>query len=198
MRAFPEIEPSRSIGGGRHRSIGGPRPIVVSHIPMPAAHLELIVACLNYERIKWDVRISSPIMSVRCGLQPNGIHGPRTPDKQLRMLCVRYDHGKLEYGLGASLPPGRRADRDESRARSSGQRLIFCPRFLASLDGQWSVIAPPSAFIGDKTPVAVPPHANRSGAHAKKPFQTNRPFRTTPRRARKAPASGSREHPFGG
>ena len=43
---------------------------------MPAAHLELIVACFNYERIKWDVQISSPIMSVRCGLQPNRIPAP--------------------------------------------------------------------------------------------------------------------------
>ena len=92
---------------------------------------------------------------------------------------------------GATLPLGRRADRDESCARSSGQRLVFYPRFLASLDGQWNVTARPSAFIGDgERPVALPPRAKtQDSAHAKNTISKQTiPLRLHPRRARKAPA----------
>jgi len=63
------------------------------------------------------------------------------------MLAVRYDHGNLEYGLGASLPLGRGAGRDarESHARSFGQRLIVSRRGCA---------VPPLGGLNDAEAVA--------------------------------------------
>jgi hypothetical protein len=59
---------------------------------------------LIFKRISGDVRILSPILPVRRGLQPNGGHGSSAPNRQLRMLALRHDFGDLEHRTGSNLP----------------------------------------------------------------------------------------------
>jgi hypothetical protein len=84
---------------------------------------------LLFERIKGDVRISSPILSVRSGLQPHRGDGARAPDRQFRMRRMRFHPRIVEHGVGAVLSTDRRP-RSQCRQRGLGCRASGSSRMV--------------------------------------------------------------------